>query len=361
MDPTTYQQALAGTIPRPEYLILKEALGADLYDFTDVAASTRRSVIAARRYGPRFGLAALGCSMRKRYDHFYCTGEDIALPFGMMMACLADFGRITAVVHNVGTPKRRALLRAIPSRVWRHVICIGDEQERLLTEDSRVPAERVHRLPYWVDTKFFDPDRADRADRSDRSDDRPFVFACGQEGRDYETLGRAAAGSDLRFVVVASGWSPDMGYSVTDTAQVAANVQVERGSLTFLELRARYAAARVVAVPLKEMSYSAGVTSILEAMSMAKPLVVSRSTGIVDYVDDGVSGCLAPVGDADAFSRAIEHFYLDVDHAAEVGERNRVRVKELHTVEQHGARVAELLAVPLRSGPLQRSDSVGSA
>ena len=106
------EQALAGTIPRPEYLILKEALGADLYDFTDVAASTRRSVIAARRYGPRFGLAALGCSMRKRYDHFYCTGEDIALPFGMMMACLADFGRITAVVHNVGTPKRRGAAAA---------------------------------------------------------------------------------------------------------------------------------------------------------------------------------------------------------------------------------------------------------
>ena len=250
VDPTTYERALAGTMPRPEYLILKEALGADLYDFTDVAASSRRVVVAARRLGPRFGLAALGWSMRNRYDHFYCTGEDIALPFGAMMASVADFGRITAIMHNVGTPKRRALLRAIPSGVWRHLICIGDEQERLLIGESRVPASRVRRLPYWVDTEFFDPALADPAP------DVLDVFVCGQEGRDYETLGRAAAGSDLRYCVVASGWSPQSGYSVIDTPAVAANVQVESGNLSFVELRARYAAARVVAVPLKELTYS---------------------------------------------------------------------------------------------------------
>ena len=97
------------------------------------------------------------------------------------------------------------------------------------------------------------------------------------------------------------------------------------------------------------------MTSILEAMSMAKPLVVSRSTGIAEYVEDGVSGRFAPVGDAHAFRQALEDFHGDADRAAVVGAENRARATDSFRVEQHAERVGDLLGMRLRSGPLQRS------
>lgn len=350
-DLTTEEQALEGSIPRPEYLVLREALGATLFDFSDVEASTHPVVVAARRRGLRFGLATLGFLHRKEFDHFYCTGEDIALPFALLMAGVADFGRITAILHNSGTRKRRALMRAIPSITWRNVICIGEEQYRVVVEENHVPNELVHLFPFWVDTQFYDPARVGAVTG------HPYVFACGRESRDYPTLQRAAAESDLSFRIVASGWAPHRGFDIAEDIRETHNVMVEGGGLSYADLRARYAASGVVAVPVHTSTYGAGVTSIVEAMCMAKPVVVSNSAGIVDYVEHGKSGLIVPVGDAVALRAAVEELFEDPERAATIGARNRTHVLTHHRVELHAARVAGLFGMSARIGPLQQLGS----
>ena len=344
-DDTTESAALGGEIPRPEYLVLREALGADLFDFSDVESSTHPLVVRARRRGLKFGLVALGFARRKQYDHFYCTGEDVALPFAALMSAAADFGRITAVIHHAGTRKRRALLRAIPSMAWRNLICIGEEQYRVVVEECRVPRSLVHLLPFWVDTQFFHPG-AD-AGEEPVSD----VFACGRENRDYPTLQRAAADSHLEFRVVASGWAPHAGFEVAGGIHQTANVTTVVAPLCYVQLGARYATTKVVAVPVLASSYGAGVTSIVEAMCMAKPVVVSSSPGIVDYVDDGRTGLIVPVGDHTALHRALEELAADPDRCAEMGANGRAYAEEHYRVELHGHRMAGLFGVTPLSGP----------
>jgi len=346
-ESTTELDALQGSIPRPEYLVLKEALGADLFDYSDVDASTHSLVVNARKRGQRFGLAMLGMLHRKRYDHFYCTGEDIALPFAMMMTTACDFGRITAVIHNAGTPRRRVMMRAVPSIAWRNIICIGDEQFKVVVEGNHVPAELVHRLPFWVDTRFYDSSRAEPITSE------PFVFACGRESRDYPTLQRAAEGSQLPFRVVASGWAPHAGFAVADSITAASNLTVVAGKLSYVDLRAHYAAARVVAVPVERATYGAGVTSIVEAMCMQKPVVVTASEGIIDYVEHGVNGLIVPVGDAAAMRHALEELFADPDRAAELGANGRREMVQHERVEMHAARVAGLFGMTPLIGPLQ--------
>jgi glycosyltransferase involved in cell wall biosynthesis len=351
--PDTATQALNGEIPRPEYLVLQEALRATVFDFSDVEASTNPLVVAARQRGTRFGLATLGFLHRNDFDQFYCTGEDIAFPFAMLMSSVGDLGRITSVVHNTHTPRRHAILRTLPSAVWRNIICLGDEQYRVVTDENHVPRGRVVKFPYWVDTVFYDPKKV--TPKVEPS----YVFACGQESRDYPTLQDAAARmDDVPFRVVASGWSPSAGFQTTGGINETKNVSVEGGGLSYMDLRARYDGARVVAVPVKNVTYGAGTTSVVEAMCMAKPAVANASPGIVDYIDDGVSGVIVPIGDGAAMARALDRFMKDPAMAVDMGARNREYAETHFAMSRYVHRVAGLYGLVPKPGPFQAPDDL---
>ena len=79
---------------------------------------------------------------------------------------------------------------------------------------------------------------------------------------------------------------PETSFLVVTTADRArslagrpANVSVET-DLPFDEMRRRLERARVVALPVRENSYSGATTVLLQAMALAKPVVVTRTAAI---------------------------------------------------------------------------------
>src|SRR5436190_19253658 len=113
---------------------------------------------------------------------------------------------------------------------------------------------------------------------------------------------------DARVVIAAaSPWSnrPDS----TEGAAVPPNVEICR--LGFVELRQLYADSDVVVMPLHDVPFQAGVTTILEAMAMGKAVVCSRSRGQTDVIDDGITGVYVAPGDAAALRAAIEELLGD--------------------------------------------------
>jgi N-acetyl-alpha-D-glucosaminyl L-malate synthase BshA len=65
--------------------------------------------------------------------------------------------------------------------------------------------------------------------------------------------------------------------------------------------------------------------SILEAMCFGCPSVATRVGGIVEVVEDGVSGVLVAPGDAAALARAVEAFVADRARCVTMGEAARRR------------------------------------
>lgn len=340
IDPNTKVEADAGQIPYPEYLALQKLTDATLFSFEDVKKSTHPLVRLARRQSLKYGLVMLGFINRRRYDQIYCTGEDVAIPFGFVMKFALDFGRITAVIHHGGTPKRRLLLRLLGGRVFRNIICLSEEQERVLVEIIGLPKDKVHLLPLWLDHKFYDPEKVVNG----QGNDDGYGLSVGQESRDYATLNRAISELSLQFRIVASGWSPS-GFSLAEGVYDTTNVKVEKGGLSYVELRQRYAGARIVIVPLENVTYAAGVTSICEAMAMKKPVIASASPGVADYIQDGVSGIVVPVGDAEALRQAITKLWNDPELCHRMGEYNRKWVIESFSTWHYAERAAGMMGV----------------
>jgi glycosyltransferase involved in cell wall biosynthesis len=96
-------------------------------------------------------------------------------------------------------------------------------------------------------------------------------------------------------------------------------------------------------VPLAAAPYAAGVTSIVEAMAMGKALVVSASPGVRDYVVDGTSALVVPIGDAGALRAAIERLWADGAERARMARHNRRWVERSFDTARYVERVARLL------------------
>lgn len=334
------EEVRRGDIPRIEYLELARAIDAEILDFHSVAVSTHPLVVAARKKGPLYGLAMLGILRRHEVDHIYATGEDIGMPLAAMCHATRWMGHVTVVIHQCDTPKRRFILRALGQNVWRNLICLGREQWRILVDEIGLPASKVHRFDQWLDARFYDPALATPVEGPGE-----FAFSCGRESRDYPTLQKAAEGLPYSFHVVASGWAPHAGFDPATGITSGSNITLAQGAVSYRALRDLYARSRFVVVPLNQVNYAAGVTSICEGMSMGKAIIVADSAGIRDYVKDGISGLVYPVGDAHALRRAIETLWNDPARCAEMGAHNRRWVERVHSTDEYVRRVAGLFGV----------------
>lgn len=97
--------------------------------------------------------------------------------------------------------------------------------------------------------------------------------------------------------------------------------------------------ARVVIVP--SIVLDACPTVVLEAMAAGRPVVASSTGGIVDLVEDGVTGILVPPGDAVALSGALASVIADPAGASTMGRKGLERVRAF-TASAVAARVEDL-------------------
>jgi glycosyltransferase involved in cell wall biosynthesis len=175
---------------------------------------------------------------------------------------------------------------------------------------------RVVFVPFGVDTDYFRP-------QPDGKHDLDVVSIGADSHRDFPLVLRLAAKHpDLRLRIVASG------HSAPDAAQVTPNVELEV-DVPFGLVRERLAAARVVALPVRQNSYSGATTVLLQAMAMGKPVVVSRTHAIASGygLSDGDNCRLVEPGDEGSFDAAVVDLLEDGSARAALGARARETVE----------------------------------
>lgn len=86
-----------------------------------------------------------------------------------------------------------------------------------------------------------------------------------------------------------------------------------------------YARAAVVAVPSLREGYG---MACAEAMAYGRPVVATAVGGLLDLVEDGVTGLLVPPGDVPALRAAFERLLDDPELRARLGAAARARARE---------------------------------
>lgn len=172
-----------------------------------------------------------------------------------------------------------------------------------------VPSERVIDFPFGADAEFYRP--TERAPLH--------MLSVGVSGRDFDTLLEAASHVNVKLIVVGS-LSPEQ------RARVPANVEIlSEGSydLPFSKLLALYDSAHFVVVTHHGTSHPFGVNALVEAMAMAKAVVLTDGEGIdIDPValDFGLK---VPVHDVDALTAAMRKLLAEKESTVQMGKKAR--------------------------------------
>ncbi len=365
--------------PRRDYVVLAAALSATLLDRTALQRS-RTARALGRIAGPNVAQAWLAFRGRWHYDVVITDGEHVGIPLALLLRLTRAPMKHVTIGHRLSSPKKRmffTVLRA-DARMDR-IIVHSRHQFDFATNDLGILPERLTLMPYQVDTSFWAPQPMSVDQGADQV---PLVVSAGLEYRDYATLFRAVADLPVRVVIgAASPWSRHQ----ADDAPPPPNVEV--ASFDYQALRQLYRRAALVVVPLIDVDNQAGVTTILEAMAVGKPVVVSQSLGQTDVVEDRRSGSrgmprirrtsllrqvaqefgvdpepngfYVPPSDPTALRRAIAYLLEHPDERIRLGTAGRHAAEEFLTVELFAARVR---AVVLRAlDPLPRTSALRRA
>ena len=139
--------------------------------------------------------------------------------------------------------------------------------------------------------------------------DEGYVFATGRSNRDYDFLTRVMQGTDYKCVIACDNFTKSADAdNVTVLDNCFGNSMIDA-----------MAHCRCVAIPLKDANMSSGQLTILQAMSLGKPVICSDVAGIKDYVENGSAMIIA--NDIDAWRRALQSIGSDTQYAARLSEK----------------------------------------
>ncbi|MBC7619258.1 MAG: glycosyltransferase, partial [Candidatus Saccharibacteria bacterium] len=81
----------------------------------------------------------------------------------------------------------------------------------------------------------------------------------------------------------------------------------------------------------------------IEAMAAGKPVIVAGHGGLLDIVEDGVSGLIFKPGDVQAFAQQLDRLINAPTLRSDLGARGRIRQKQLFSLETQLKRTLELI------------------
>ncbi len=168
------------------------------------------------------------------------------------------------------------------------------------------------------------------------------VVAAGRTGRDFLTFGRAASqtSSQAQIICLKGDMRPEF-------QEFGPNVQViaepDDDHMKYPDLIEIYARARVLAIPLTSTASLAGLTSLMDALGMGKPVIMTRHPLIdIDIESEGI-GKWVEIGDTKGWRDAIQFFEDHEDAAREMGIRARELVEKGFNSASFARQIKELL------------------
>lgn len=179
------------------------------------------------------------------------------------------------------------------------VLCLTQKAASDFAAHSDDPEVRF--IPWFADSQIFAPES--------QVDTGKYFLAVGKTRRDYTTLLEACAKVDAQFRIIAPK-------EVAQQTTIPPNVKfVETSSdppdaaISYRELRDWYANSIAVLVPLVEdPEDTSGYTSMLEAIQMRKPIIMTRSGCLDLNVEELGVGIFVQPGDSKSWVTALEHY-----------------------------------------------------
>jgi len=298
----------AGTRPVPEFIALERDYGVQLLDWSRLKIEPGRSAGRSIRH------AAAGLRAAGEADALFSDGEHVGIPLGIALKAIGPARPHLVLGHHLSSRSKPLMLKWLRHMGISRVLVHSRAQLKFAIETLRFSPSSAVFVPYYADARFWCPQPVLP---------QRLIVSAGREHRDYATLAAAVEHLPVHAAIAAGSLFSPAAHCLMPEVMPA---NVSAGMRSPFALRDLYAQAEVVVVPLIPSDFQAGVTTILEAMAMAKPVVVTATEGQGDVVVDGETGVLVPPHDAPALKAELLRLLADPAERRRLGANAREAV-----------------------------------
>jgi len=193
-------------------------------------------------------------------------------------------------------------------------VCFSSVERGRYPEYFGIPEDKIDSLRWSVGEPGLDPSTTP-------IEQAPYLCAVGGEGRDYETLVEAMRHLPDHRLAIVTRPANAAGLDLPPNVSVRTNIPLA-------EVWNLIAHAKLMVLPLRDTEVPCGHTTLITAMQLETPSIVTESVAMTDYISDETTGLTCPPGDPDAMARTIERLWEDDELATRLKRSARAFVTE---------------------------------
>lgn len=298
---------------------------------------------------------------RERFDALYATHYK-GLELVVLLRALGLFRKPIIVWHHQPIVKSKSRLRELLGRFfYKGFDRLIFFSQKLVDDSLKAPKADPRKLVvgHWgADLAFYDKIKAElKAEQISPSHHltttppqhltpSPSFIATGKEQRDQPTLIEAFNRTG-RHLILYIGINPNPNVpnpnlEAVERCEPADNIDVVKicGLLPY-EIAREVAKADCVVICCHRTRYTAGLTTVVEALALGLPIICSRNPQIPVDFDSLGCGISVEYGDVEGWQRAVEYIATHPDEARLMGERGRALAEQMFNDERCAKEVAE--------------------
>lgn len=278
------------------------------------------------------------------YDALYATRYN-GIEIFIVLRALGLYRKPIIVWQHQPVLKSTSWYKDILSRIFfrgiDYFFFFSDYMRNVSISSGKVKAEKTKVCPWGADLQYYD-----RLMRENPVGEHSGFISTGKEHRDMETLISAfgkcqETGLTLIAAAECCGDNYEQMLSKRDIPQ---NVNLIINRTMWIPELAKYIwKNKCVCICCKETNYTVGLTTLVEALAMGLPVIISRNPNQPFDVGEEGCGISVPYGDVDGWVQAIQYIDTHPDEVAEMGRRARQLSERTYNIEKCSQIVAEAI------------------
>jgi len=158
-----------------------------------------------------------------------------------------------------------------------------------------------------------------------------FILSVGKSNRDYDFLVDSLADTPYSVRILSDTYKRE---------NISSNIRIY-GSVFGMEYLKMLAESYCVVVPLADVHISAGQFVFLQAMMFGKPVIVTESDTVRDYIEDGNNGLIIKK-EKDSLLDALKKLYEDKALYQDISEKSREIYRKEYSLERMADRIGDI-------------------
>ena len=265
---------------------------------------------------------------RADYDVVYAACQTNTFLLALLRSLKVFRKPLVALIHH---PFSSTLKDSLFLSGHDRLLCLSEKVMEPFVEDPAIH-KKMDFIAWGADLPFYDVALQQSLQAAAPIDQLPIIVSAGKTERDHDTLTKAVLNLDCALEIYCSANTAPSLTKLPDRITIHASQSIHN-AVSYQEILTAYRHAFAIAIPLTSTHNLAGLTSLLDAMAMGKPVIMTRNQHIeLDIEKEGIGFWVEPE-DVQGWQQAIASLLAHPEKALEMGNRGRRLCEEKYNLD----------------------------